>query len=117
MATNIRNVRSQDRTYPSEFQVTATVFDSGHVTAEGQADFLAEPNSTFTGSVDLERIELDYFKPVTKRYNVSVNKGLLSARGQFELGSQIRRIASTCFTTRPYSSSSASWPVRSACSA
>jgi uncharacterized protein DUF748 len=95
VATNIRNVRSQDRTYPSEFQVTATVFDSGHVTAEGRADLLAEPNPTFTGSVDLERIELDYFKPVMNRYNVSVNKGLLSASGQFESRSQIRRIELT----------------------
>jgi uncharacterized protein DUF748 len=95
VATNIRNARSEDRVYPSEFQVTATAFDSGHVSADGHADLLAEPNPTFTGSARFERIALDYFKPVTNRYNVSVDKGLLSASGQFEFGSEIRRIELT----------------------
>lgn len=95
VATNIRNVRSGDRVYPSEFQVSATVFDSGHVRAGGQADFLAEPNPTFTGDARFERVALDYFKPVTNRYNVSVDKGLLSASGQFEFGSESRRIELT----------------------
>jgi len=91
-ATNIRNVKSKDRVYPSEFTVEAAVFDSGHVRADGRADFLAEPNATFMGQVTLERIELDYFKPITNRYNVSVDKGLLSATGEFEFGSQVRRL-------------------------
>jgi len=34
--------------------------------------------SDFTG-MPPERIELDYFKPITNRYNVSVDKGFLSA--------------------------------------
>lgn len=92
VATNIRNARSKDRVYPSEFKVEAAVFDSGRVRADGRADFLAEPNPTFIGNATLERIELDYFKPITNRYNVSLDKGLLSAAGQFELGSQIRRL-------------------------
>ncbi len=92
VATNIRNVKSKDRVYPSEFQLKAAVFDSGHVGADGRADFLAEPNPTFIGKATLERIELDYFKPITNRYNVSVDKGLLAATGQFEFGSQMRSV-------------------------
>lgn len=92
VATNIRNVKSKDRVYPSEFKLEVAVFDSGHVTADGRADFLAEPNPTFMGKTTLERIELDYFKPITNRYNVTVDKGLLSATGQFEFGSQMRTI-------------------------
>ena len=92
VATNIRNVKSKDRVYPSEFTLEAAVFDSGHVRADGRADFLAEPNPTFTGNATLERIELDYFKPITNRYNVTVDKGLLSATGQFEFGSQVRSV-------------------------
>ena len=92
VATNIRNVKSKDRVYPSEFKLEAAVFDSGHVRADGHADFLAEPNPTFIGKTVLERIELDYFKPITNRYNVSVDKGLLSATGQFEFGSQMRSV-------------------------
>ena len=92
VATNIRNVKSKDRVYPSEFLLEAAVFDSGHVRADGRADFLAEPNPTFKGKAALERIELDYFKPITNRYNVSVDKGLLAATGQFEFGSQMRSV-------------------------
>ena len=92
IATNIRNVRSKEREYPSEYWLDATVFDSGHVHADGNADFLAEPNPTFIGNTKLARIELDYFKPVTNRYNVSVDKGLLSANGQFEFGTKVRRV-------------------------
>ncbi len=92
VATNIRNVKSKDRVYPSEFHVEAAVFDSGRVQADGRADFLAESNPTFIGRAVLERIELDYFKPITNRYNVTVDKGLLSADGEFEFGSQVRRL-------------------------
>jgi len=92
VATNVRNVASKEREYPSEFWLDAKVFESGAVHAEGNADFLAEPNPTLIGNTKLERIELDYFKPVTNRYNVSVDKGLLSASGQFELGTKVRRV-------------------------
>jgi Domain of Unknown Function (DUF748) len=92
VATNIRNVKSKDQVYPSAFTMDAAVFDSGHVRADGRADFLAEPNPTSMGKTTLERIELDYFKPITNRYNVSVDKGLISATGEFEFGSKVRRL-------------------------
>src|SRR5262249_54150003 len=91
-ATNVRNVRSKEQVYPSEFRADAAVFERGHVHVDGRADFLAEPSPTFIGNAALERIELDYFKPVTNHYNVSVDKGLLSATGQVEFGSKIRRV-------------------------
>ncbi|HXJ77074.1 MAG TPA: DUF748 domain-containing protein [Candidatus Methylomirabilis sp.] len=91
-ASNIRNVQSKADVYPSDFQADATVFDMGRVRIDGQADFLAEPNPTFIGNAQLERIELDYFKPIASRYNVSVAKGLLSATGQVEFGSKARRV-------------------------
>jgi hypothetical protein len=91
-ATNIRNVRSKEQAYPSEFQADAAVFERGRVHLDGRADFLAEPSPTFIGNAALESIELDYFKPVTNRYNVSVDKGLLSATGQVEFGTKVRRV-------------------------
>jgi Domain of Unknown Function (DUF748) len=92
VATNVRNVHSTDRVYPSEFQLDARVFESGHVSLQGNADFLAEPSPTFIGHTTLQDIALDYFKPVTNRYNLSVDQGHLSARGQFEFGTKIRRV-------------------------
>src|SRR5262249_57078246 len=83
VATNIRNRRSK-RPYPSDVRFEAQVFESGRLSADGQADFLAEPNPTFRGDVELASIELDYFKPITNRYNLWVDKGLLSASGHVE---------------------------------
>jgi hypothetical protein len=91
-ATNIRNIRSASDAYPSEVQMEATVFETGLVRAGGRADFLAEPNPTFIGDAALERIELDYFKPITNRYNLSVDKGVVSAAGEVEFGTKARRV-------------------------
>jgi hypothetical protein len=84
VATKIRNVRSPNDVYPSPFHLDGAVFESGRVSADGRADFLAEPNVTYRANVVLENIELDYFKPITNRYNVSVDKGSLSAEGAVE---------------------------------
>lgn len=92
VANNIRNVRSPDRVYPSEFRLDGTVFESGRVSVDGRADFLAEPNPTFRGTVALEGIELDYLKPITNRYNVSVDKGMLSAEGVVESGQDVKTV-------------------------
>src|SRR5262249_53686879 len=78
--------------YPSEFRLDSAVFDSGHVTADGRADFLAEPNPTFIGSTTFERIALDYFNPITNRYNVSADGGMLSAQGEFELAAEVHTV-------------------------
>jgi Domain of Unknown Function (DUF748) len=92
VATNIRNVRSKKRTYPSDVRFSARVFDAGRVGAEGQADFMAEPTPTFRGRVDLAGIELGYFKPITNRYNLVVDKGVVSARGEVEYGQEVRTV-------------------------
>ena len=83
-ATNIRNVASKDGVYPSEFRLEAAVFEAGRVSAQGRANFLARPNPTFRADLALSDIELDYFKPITSRYNLVVDKGVLSAEGTVE---------------------------------
>jgi uncharacterized protein DUF748 len=91
VATNIRN-RPRRRPYPSEARFSARVFESGRVTGEGRANFLAEPNPTFRGDVELADIELDYFKPITNRYNLWVDKGILSAAGHVEYGLETKTV-------------------------
>src|SRR5262249_19947339 len=91
VASNIRNVKSKERVYPSEIHVDTAVFESWHVRVHGRADLLAEPSATFKGQAALEHIELDYFKPITNRYNLTVEKGVLSAKGDFEYGNQVRQ--------------------------
>lgn len=94
VATAIQN-RPHTRPYPSDVRFSALVFESGRVSAEGQANFLAKPNPTFRGDVVLADIELDYFKPITNRYNLWVDKGVLSANGHVEYGQDVKTVSLT----------------------
>jgi len=92
-AENIRNIKSKDRVYPSDLHVEAVVFDSGRLWLDGHADFLAEPHAGIQAALKLEQIELDYFKPITNRYNLSVTKGTLSLAGDLEYAPTITKLA------------------------
>lgn len=91
-AENIRNVRSERGSYPSPITADGVVFDKGKITLNGHADFLAEPHVTVNGEVQLENIALDYFKPITERYHISVRKGVASTTGSIEYGAQSTEI-------------------------
>lgn len=91
-ASNIRNVHSERGVYPSPMTLRARVFDAGSVTANGWADFLAEPYAAFMADITLDTIALDYFKPITKRYNLTVDKGTLSANGEVEIAPQFKSV-------------------------
>jgi hypothetical protein len=84
VATNIRNVRSRDRVYPSEIRLKLTVFDTGRLSLDGRADFMAAPHPGVLAVVELEQVELDYLKPVLARYNVDLRKGTLSGKADLE---------------------------------
>ena len=92
-ADNIRNIKSKDRVYPSDLHVEAVVFDKGRLWLDGHADFLAEPFAAVQAALKLEQIELEYFNPVAKRYNVSVTKGTLSLAGDLEYAPTITKVA------------------------
>lgn len=89
-AHNIRNIRSKDRTYPSDLHLDAVVFETGRVTLDGHADFLAVPVPGVQGDVKLEGIALDYFKPVLNHGSVAIQGGTLDAAGAFEYGPSVR---------------------------
>jgi hypothetical protein len=91
-AENIRNIRSPERVYPSELHLEAAVFDTGRLWVDGHADFLAEPHLGVEAAVKMEQIQLDYFKPITNRYNVAVRNGRLSLAGGFEYAPKITRL-------------------------
>src|SRR5215813_11106815 len=42
-ADNIRNIHAPDNAYPSRFHATLEIFDTGHATVDGHANFLEEP--------------------------------------------------------------------------
>jgi len=91
-AENIRNVKSEKGVYPSPVDFHAVVFDTGQATFQGYADFLAKPYMGIKGDMALQQITLDYFKPITERYNFSVRKGELSGKGSVEYNSEVSRV-------------------------
>jgi hypothetical protein len=91
-AENIRNIRSKDRVYPSDVRAEAVVFDNGRLLIDGNADFLAEPHLGVKGVIELTDIELDPFRALTNRFNVTIQGGALSARGRVEYGPTIKLV-------------------------
>ncbi len=91
-AENIRNIHSPERVYPSDIHLEGTVFDAGRLSMDGHADFLAEPHVGVQAAVQLEQIQLDYFKPITNRYNVGVRNGSLTLAGTIEYAPKLTRL-------------------------
>jgi hypothetical protein len=90
-ATDIRNVRSKKGVYPSPVNLDAVVFETGGLKFDGNADFLEEPYMGIKGDLQLDRVTLDYFKPIAERYQLSVRKGLLSTRGSLEYAPDVQK--------------------------
>ena len=91
-ASNIRNVRSKERTYPSAVHLTASVFERGKLKVDGNADFMAMPHAAILADVRMEGIELDYFRPLTRHYDVVVKGGVLSAGGRVEYAPTVKTV-------------------------
>ena len=99
-ADNIRNVRSKERTYPSELHVDAVVFDNGKLVIDGNADFLADPHPGVKADVKLDDIVLGYFEPVVRHYDVVLKGGLLSVAGAVEYAPTFKAVDLTGATIR-----------------
>lgn len=83
-ATNIRNVRVQEKVYPSTFHLDTAILGTGHGEIDGRANLLGEPYPGVNAKLELKDIPLDYFKPVISRANLSIRKGIFSASGEIE---------------------------------
>lgn len=55
--------------------VAVGLFISGSLYLEGYANFLAMPHAAIKAQLGLEGINLDYVKPVARRYNVILKGG------------------------------------------
>lgn len=92
VAENIRNVESAAGSYPSPVRAQGVIFDTGKVTLDGNADFLAEPHVTVKADLKLDQVTLDYFKPIAERYQFSLQQGTLSSDGTIEVAREGTRI-------------------------
>lgn len=91
-AENIRNIESHEGVYPSDIHVEGTIFDSGKIWLDGQADFLAVPHAAVKAQLTLERIGLAYVKPIASRYNIVLEGGTLSGTGDIEYAPTVKVI-------------------------
>ncbi len=90
-ASNIRNVRSPDKTYPSSFHLETAIFGSGRGIIEGRANFLAEPYPGLKGRFTLEKVPLEFLGTVIARANLSIRNGLFSSSGEIEYAPTTKR--------------------------
>jgi len=91
-ASNIRNVHSHARTYPSEIHARATLLDTASFKIDGRADFLAEPHVGVKAAFALRDLELAYLEPLLHHYDVDVRSGQMSASGKIEYAPTVARV-------------------------
>jgi hypothetical protein len=91
-AENIRNVRSPDDVYPSTLRLDASLFETGTVTIDGKANFLAEPQAAFDVDVALANLPLVSLDPVSDNVNIEIRKGVLGADGHVEYAPKKKNI-------------------------
>ena len=83
-ANNIRNIRSEERVYPSPVHAEGIVFEKGRAEIDGHANFLARPHMGIHTLFTVEGVPLDYFRPMLSRANLSIRNGALSSHGRVE---------------------------------
>jgi len=87
-ASNIRNIHSRQHQYPSPIHAEGIVFDKGHATIDGHADFLAEPYLGVHVLYDVRDVPLTNLRPVVQRSNIVIKGGTLSSKGEIEYAPQ-----------------------------
>jgi hypothetical protein len=83
-ASNIRNIHSKDRVYPSPVHAEGVIFETGRGVVDGHADFLAEPYAGVHVLYKVSKVPLDNFRPVIQRSNMIVKGGALASEGEIE---------------------------------
>jgi len=89
-AANIRNIHLPDQVYPSSFHLDTAIFDSGHGTVDGGADFLAQPYPGIKGRLQLEKVPIEFLSSVFARSNISLQGGVLQASGEAEFSPKVK---------------------------
>lgn len=90
IAGNIRNIQSKDREYPSTIHVDGKVFEVGRAVLDGNADFLAKPRPGVKAELVVSKIDLAFFAPILRRYDLEVKQGFLGGAGRFEYAPNVQ---------------------------
>lgn len=88
--TNIRNIKSPEKEYPSPIHLEGVIFDKGSLTLDGDADFLAEPYAGLKVEYKLKDVPLDNFKPELARKNLQIKGGMIASDGELEYSPKVK---------------------------
>ncbi len=99
-ASNIRNIQSRDRVYPSPIHTDGVVFDTGHAVVDGNADFLAEPFPGVHALYKVKDVPLDRLQKFGEKANLTLSGGALSSQGEVEYGPKHREARIADVTVR-----------------
>jgi len=83
-ASNIRNIHSRDRTYPSPVHAEGIIFEKGRGVVDGHADFLAEPYAGVHVLYNVQKVPLDALRPLSARSNLVLKGGEFDSDGELE---------------------------------
>jgi hypothetical protein len=89
-ASNIRNIQSRDRVYPSTLHAEGVIFESGRGAVDGNADFLAEPFPGVHVLYKAQNVPLDRLQTLGAKANLSLSGGIVSSHGEVEYGPKHR---------------------------
>jgi hypothetical protein len=91
-ASNIRNIQSPDRVYPSAIHGDGVVFDTGRAVLNGNADFLANPYPGVHAIYRVSNVPLDRLRPLSAKANLTLRGGTLASNGEFEYGPRHKEV-------------------------
>jgi hypothetical protein len=80
-ARNIRNIKSQNNTYPSPIHLETVIADKGKLILDGDANFLATPYAGVKTRYWISHLPLDQFEPELKHANLVLTGGTLESNG------------------------------------
>jgi hypothetical protein len=92
-ATNIRNLASPDRVYPSPVHTGGVVFGTGRVVIDGNANFLSVPFPGIAAHYRLQNVALDRLEPMGEKVNLELHGGTMTSYGEVEYAPRIKRVA------------------------
>src|SRR5580692_24069 len=91
-ADNIRNIHAGENDYPSRFHANLVIFDTGHATIDGHANFLEEPFPGARATYTISNLPLSAFDPEIRQININLSGGHLSSDGLLEYSPKITRV-------------------------
>ncbi len=91
-ATNVRNLASPDRVYPSPVHTGGVLFGTGRVVFDGNANFLAYPYAGISARYRLQNVPLDRLSPMGTSVSLSLHGGTMTSYGEVEYAPRIKRV-------------------------